>query len=401
MPRMIDLIRASAVPATLMQSAAKGALSIPPSEMLEILVYLSTHKLFGDQARMTLAGWDPRLSLGAASDPKTSAEVLTYLSAPQNLRPALVPALLENPSVSEEACVVLLATAPGDLVDTLLANSRVGKSERLLLALSGNPHLTGIQSTAIDDRLLAINTPSPLLNSDAGPQSVQPSVVTQMEEGDEVPDEAVAVFLSAHADEIAAEANKPFHPIGGTHDELISTPGDEPHETAAKPASAIADSSKPEIPKKTHTGTETERGSALQKIALLDIKGRIQLAMKGTKEERSLLIRDGTKIVALAVLESPKISDGEVEKFAGQKNVLEAVLRAIPLKRRFMKKYAIVRSLVFNPRTPLDISLGLMKNIQTQDLKHLSGNKEVSDTVRKLALKMFRQKMDTNKKSTD
>ena len=56
------------------------------------------------------------------------------------------------------------------------------------------------------------------------------------------------------------------------------------------------------------------------------MKGRIQLALKGNKEERSLLIRDGTKVVALAVLEAPKLSDGEVEKFASQKNVLEAVL---------------------------------------------------------------------------
>src|SRR6185437_5445018 len=76
--------------------------------------------------------------------------------------------------------------------------------------------------------------------------------------------------------------------------------------------------------KKTQLNPTEERGSALQKIAKLDIKGRIQLAMKGTKEERSLLIRDGTKIVALAVLESPKISDGEVERFATQKNVLDA-----------------------------------------------------------------------------
>ncbi len=136
----------------------------------------------------------------------------------------------------------------------------------------------------------------------------------------------------------------------------------------------------------------------LQKIAKLDIKGRIQLAMKGTKEERSLLIRDGTKIVALAVLDSPKISDGEVEKFASQKNVLEAVLRAIPMKRRFAKNYAIVRNLVFNPRTPLDVSLGLMKNLLVQDLRHLSGNKEVAETVRKLALRMFKQKSESNSK---
>ena len=40
MSRMIDLIRSSAVPATLVQAAARGALSLPPREMLEILVYL-------------------------------------------------------------------------------------------------------------------------------------------------------------------------------------------------------------------------------------------------------------------------------------------------------------------------------------------------------------------------
>jgi hypothetical protein len=117
--------------------------------------------------------------------------------------------------------------------------------------------------------------------------------------------------------------------------------------------------------------------------------------MKGTKEERSLLVRDGTKLVALAVLESPKISDGEVEKIAGQKNVLEAVLRAIPLKRRYAKQYIIMRNLVFNPRTPMDVSLGLVKNLLVGDLKNLSGNKEVSETVRKLALRMFKQKLDS------
>jgi hypothetical protein len=119
--------------------------------------------------------------------------------------------------------------------------------------------------------------------------------------------------------------------------------------------------------------------------------------MRGNKEERSILIRDSTKLVALAVLDSPKVSEGEVEKFALQKNVLEAVLRAIPIKRQFMKNYSIVRNLVYNPRTPLDLSLGLMKNLLLHDLKNLSGNKEVSDTIRKLALRMFKQKSEKNK----
>jgi len=146
--------------------------------------------------------------------------------------------------------------------------------------------------------------------------------------------------------------------------------------------------------KKAAALKEDRRDSVLQKIAKLDIRGRITLAMRGTKEERSILIRDSTKLVALAVLDSPKISDGEVEKFALQKNVLEAVLRAIPMRRRFAKNYNITRNLVQNPRTPLDLSLGLMKNLLIHDIKNLSGNKEVSDTIRKVALRMYRQKIE-------
>ncbi len=198
-----------------------------------------------------------------------------------------------------------------------------------------------------------------------------------------------------------AEADHGYQPIGGIHEEFSGA--DEPLAAPAATATASSGSgagaaAKKAPSKKTQLSPKEERGSALQKIAKLDIKGRIQLAMKGSKEERSLLIRDGTKIVALAVLESPKISDGEVERFATQKNVLEAVLRGIPMKRRFAKNYAVIRNLVFNPRTPLDLSLALMKNLLVGDLRNLSGNKEISDTVRKLATKMFKQKMESNTK---
>jgi hypothetical protein len=216
-------------------------------------------------------------------------------------------------------------------------------------------------------------------------------------------EEVVATYMKEHEKDIAAEGEKPFQAAGGVMDLLganyfpvvdsaeIPEPGEPAASTvAAKPKTAVAPK-KPDGPPK--------RENALQKINRLDVKGRIQLALKGNKEERSLLIRDGTKVVALAVLEAPKLSDGEVEKFASQKNVLEAVLRQIPLKRRFVKNYIVVRNLVANPRTPLDLGLGLMKNLLIQDLKNLSSNKEVSETIRKLALKMYKQKIDeANKK---
>ena len=104
------------VPATLVQAAARGALSLPPREMLEILVYLANHnRVFGQQARMTLAGWEEKSALAAASDPATAQEVLQYMVALENLRPKLLPSLLENPSVHEEWFLELAARGSRDV----------------------------------------------------------------------------------------------------------------------------------------------------------------------------------------------------------------------------------------------------------------------------------------------
>src|SRR5215831_19287050 len=115
MARMIDQIRASRLPSNMMQFAARGALQVPPAENIEILVHLAVHnKVFGELARMTLAGWDEKASVTAAGDPQTPREVLDYFISPDNLRPRLLPALLENPSVAEAQLAKLATSAMGD-----------------------------------------------------------------------------------------------------------------------------------------------------------------------------------------------------------------------------------------------------------------------------------------------
>lgn len=388
MPRMLDLIRSSQVPSNLMQSAARGALSVPPGENIEILVYLAIHhKLFGPQARLTLAGWDEQACAAAAADPKTSAEVLGYFVALENLRTALLPALAENPSVSEEALDGLAVSGSRSVVEALLTSARVMSSPRLLQALQSNPSLRPNELTEIGKKLAASET-SAAAASEAGAEAP-----------DEIVEGAVTKYLQENAAELAAVTEKPFQPIGMGIDDVaaeIAPPQAVASATAtasesegAKTAAAAAHAKKHAVP-----APEERKDSVLQKIAKLNIQGRISLAMRGSKEERSILIRDATKLVSIAVLDSPKVSDGEVEKFALQKNVLEAVLRAIPMKRKFAKNYSIIRNLVFNPRTPLDLSLTLMKNLLIHDLKNLTGNKEVSDTVRKTAMRMFKQKVE-------
>jgi hypothetical protein len=399
-----------------MMAAAKGALEAPAEEMVEILVFLAdNNKIFGETSRITLAGWDENSAKAIASNPGTAKEVLDYWLSAKNLRPALFPLLLDNSAVGSETLGKIACTLKGEWIDAMLASPRIQKSPEVLQQLAANGRLSGVQTIRVQELITgksaaveveakaepAAESAIPMRQSVAteaapvaqGPAEFEVVPDPGTAESDPETEKVIIAFMTEHASEIAAEANKPFQPIGGMQEEVSAA---EPQVLAAA-ASAVAAPVRPSPtvkmpPKKLINPEDEQRGSVLQKIAKLDIKGRIQLAMKGTKEERSILVRDGTKVVALAVLDSPKITDGEVEKFANQKNVLEALLRAIPMKRRFAKNYVVVRNLVANPRTPLDVSLGLMKNLLVQDLKNLSANKEVSDTVRKLALRMFQQK---------
>src|SRR5690348_2524926 len=99
MARMFELIRASAVSQHQMMSAARGALHVPADEMVEILVYIAEHnKIHGEQARLTLAGWDETSAKNIAANPGTPKEVLGYWLSEKNIRPAVFAVLLENPS---------------------------------------------------------------------------------------------------------------------------------------------------------------------------------------------------------------------------------------------------------------------------------------------------------------
>ena len=140
--RMIDQIRASKLPSNMMQFAARGALQVSPAENIEILVHLAKHnKVFGELARMTLAGWDEKASLAACADPQSPAEVLDYFIFPDNVRPKLLPTLLENPSIREGQIVKLARSALRDTVEVMLKSQRVQSLTSVIEALKASPYL--------------------------------------------------------------------------------------------------------------------------------------------------------------------------------------------------------------------------------------------------------------------
>ena len=372
MSKMLEMIQQSAVPASLMRTASRGALALPPVEMLEILVHLSTHPLFGEQARMTLAQWDEVSARQVCSDPEAPVTITGYFLNPKNWRPTLLPSIIENPTTNEHQLMYLAGNASREVAGIMLESPRVLSLVPVLRQLHANHRVAaGPEHAKLHSLLLGI------------PETDAPSDVLADE------DRIIEQIHIDHAEELAADAHKKF--------ELVKADADELDELAEMVEAVEA---KPDAPVEVVAAAvqkEPERLSTIQKITRVSVGERVQLAVKGTKDERFVLIRDGSKVVAIAVLQSPKLSDAEMEMFASMKNIQQSVLRAIAGNRKFIKQYSVVRQLSQNPRCPVEIVLKLLPSLLLSDLQKLSKNKNVSDTIRKIALKLYKDKTTTRK----
>ncbi len=136
----------------------------------------------------------------------------------------------------------------------------------------------------------------------------------------------------------------------------------------------------------------TKRVTLLQRLSKMRVVDRVQMAIKGTQSARTLLIHDSCKVVQRAVLQSPQLTDREVEIFAGMAILSEETLRLIAQNRKFIKKYSVVRALMYNPKTPLEVTLHLLPNVPAQDIKQLAANKNIPEILRTAAVRLQRQR---------
>jgi hypothetical protein len=397
MSSIFEQIKSNAVPVGVMRTASKGALPISASEMLEILVYLTHNPVFGNDARMTLAGWDYESAVKVLSDPKAPPEVMGYYWTEGNRRISLMPALIENPAVPETMLIELATECRRELVNALLASPRVRSSPALTEALTVNPELT-------PDELHALRGISPAMAAESAHpgQLEHPGQPEHPEQEDAESQAAHHAWHQEHASEIAAQEGKAFELVGEDEEPAREVQHTQP----AEPARDKEEANQPAAMNSAVTLAATALGagerdlgpgqakklSVLQKVARMNAAQRVKAAFAGGRDERMILIRDAARVVQNAVLASPKLSDPEVETFASAKNVHENVLREIARTRRFMKNYNVVRNLVNNPKCPLDLSLNLVKSLLVFDLKSLRNNKNVPETIRQVAFKLYREK---------
>jgi len=322
-------------------AAARGQVDLPPETALELLVALAgdPDQQVRGEARRTLASWTSEKVQPLLGRRAVAPEVLAYFLQPENFRLELLPAALANRRTPQQAVVELAALADLDTVKVLLDHIDLLRTQALIALKNNSSYLKMHQSrlTALEEGFVFEPSFLELLIAEAQLEDEQQQVQALSEEE------------AAQLDEEIARAE---------------AAGDE----------------------------DRKHQSVYAKIMRMNVSQKVQLAVRGSKDERALLIRDSSKVVARAVLGSPKLTDAEVETFSALKSVSDEVLRLISMNRKFMKAYSVLRNLANNPRTPIDVALTLISRLVPQDQRGLAQNKNVSEVVRKMADKMVRQK---------
>ena len=220
-----------------------------------------------------------------------------------------------------------------------------------------------------------------LLSDDPDPEVARATAATL----DALPVDAVRSFLMRHDTPI--EMRQFFAGRGIDIDAADRPPAlppidvDEPLLDTLSDLPDLADL--PDLPE--GAGAEAEH----KQLSSLSVLERMKLAMKGTREQRAVLVRDSNKLVAAAVLSSPKVNESEIEAFTKMGNVSEDTLRIIGQNRSWTKNYGIMLGLCKHPKTPPAIAMSFVQRLNEKDLKALTTDRNAKEGLRLLAKKML------------
>ena len=349
-------ILAGTAPRQVRLAASRGALPLPRTALVHLYVTLSEDEddEIRTAAEASLGGLDKPAVLDVLGDEACAPEVLNHYAAQATRDEQLAERIAFHPGVPPSAMARLAREGSGNVLDLVLTNQeRLLAQLELLDDLTSNPALRADQRGRIVE-LLARAT-APRLNKDGEPES------GAAEDGDGAAVEEAARLL--HID------------IGELFDASEIVDGEE-----------FEESEDPLI------------RTAYAKILVLNTAQKAILAMRGGREERRILIRDSNHVVALAVLRNGRITEDDIESFAKMRNVSSDVLRQIGQHRDWKKNYAVVLSLVNNPRTPPGISTNVVSRLQNTHLKTLITNRDAPELIRRMAKRLHQQR--TERKDT-
>jgi hypothetical protein len=367
-------------------AAAKGMLPLTNQEQLEVIVLLlsDTDAEVRESCVSTLGALDLSTIIDIPTNEAAPAEVLGFLCVWERSTPEILEAAVFNPSTPDAALIHLAGqtTDPGVIESISLRQQSMIRTPEIIDAILANPART------IEAERRALEIRNEFFEKEFGARIVAEEHRARQEAAAEVIsaptitvnsiEDLVSLGLIEPASDadnaIIAEYEAEFGPFE-------STP---PAQFEQIDMDALMATFHPE-----ELQVAPDRLPVFQQIAIMSIKDRVLLGIRGTREARLILIRDPNRIVASSVMRNPRITEQEIEQVASIRTVPEEVLRQIGQSRAWTRSYTVVHALVRNPRTPIAISLGLLGRIQTKDLRILSTNKNIPDVIRTSAGRLY------------
>jgi len=370
-------------------AAASGMLPLPQNDLLEVLVALAVSQdaEIAEAATQTLQDENADDLLLAAKADETAPTVLAYLATHRAPKREVHEALILNSKTPDQALATLASTTPdGSLLELIALNQqRLVRFPEIIESILGNAARTS------EAERRARETKREFFEKERGARQIAEELRARGKTA------AAEFFETAELSTPEGEMSFEDAWIIAQHIEVSDAdiddswlPSERYEELVSESLDDIAANVQRVIEGERLDGGDvsTERISLIRRVMYMNTRARMKLAVKGDREARGILIRDSNKIVSSAVINNPRITDHEVENIAAMRTVADEVLRLIALNRTWARSYSIIHNLARNPRTPIPTVINILPRIRTKDLKNLSLNRNVSEAVRRQALRL-------------
>jgi hypothetical protein len=374
-----------AAPDKMRLMVARGLAPLPPRDLLVALYHfwVTNEPELAETAGKTVEGLPPPVIKGALDDPKLHPGVLDLLGRKLTRKEELLDRVVRHPMVHDETLAGVARVCPEGVCETLAENQeRWLRFPAIVSGLYNNRNcrmsvvhrmLELAEREGIDVKLPAMEEIRQAMKEVAVDET-RDDIFKAAVGGDEDDVFEVERLQSATVDDdldlpmFAEEEGGSIEQAEALADAIVGT------EDA--PAAAVDASKGPEV-----VGRERRLSQLIQMNAM----EKIRAALLGDRFDRSVLVRDSNKTVAMAAIKSPKVRDDEAVAFAANRALGHDVVRYIANRREWIKLYQVKFNLVMNPKTPMSRSMTLLTHLSPTDVRKVARSKNIPSALAQTA----------------
>lgn len=425
---MVTKMVGAAAPPQMRRMVAGGMAPLPPRDLVIGLyqLWVLNEDPFAEQAARTAEALPRPIFDGAVADASLLPGIIDFLARKVIRKAELLDQLVRHPQVSDETIIGVARVCPDMVCDTLADNQeRWLRCPKIAESLYRNPNakmsvvhrmLELAEREHLDLRLPGMEEIRSVMRG----ESVDPSrdglfrraVRGQGEELDEQVDKLAAARVDEDLDELlegaadgeevgegvdagdgdlalvaATESAGPAEQSSDDHASEQLPPTEIDDELAANDAAPAAEAeAEVEVdPVAEAASMAASRENRLSQLLQMRPLEKIRAALLGDQFDRSILVRDSNKMVAMATIKSPKIRDDEIVGYSANRSLSHDVIRYIANRRDWVRLYQVKFNLVMNPKTPMSRAMALLAHLHATDVRKVARSKNISSALAKAA----------------